>query len=156
LKFPDKLIINAIDADTDSEISGVAFVLWLKAEKKNDYFVGPVITNSQGQAMFTRSACERSIARAQEMFLMDYTGDLNSCKPTADLQLHPPANISAMISQYEGAPSFWGNAFDDPQELFRELRTVRNSLFEPFQLAVKEADILERPTVSCLLRRIIK
>jgi hypothetical protein len=153
LKFPDKVTVTAFDSGTGREIAEVAFVLWLKAQKKNDYFVGPIITDRHGQAIFTRDACERSIARAQEMFIMDYAGDLLSCKPTADLRLHTPENISTMINQYEAVPSFWGGAFDNPQELFRALRSVRNSLFEPFHLAVEENDILEHPAVSCFLRR---
>jgi hypothetical protein len=153
LNFPDKVTVTAIDAETGSEIAGVAFVLWLKARRKNDYFVGPAITELHGQAEFTRDACERSIVRAQEMFLMDYTGDLASCGPTAELQLHPPERIAGMIRQYEAMPQFWGIAFDNPQELFRDLRRARNSLFEPFQLVVEERNILQRPAVTCFLRR---
>jgi len=137
LNFPDKVTVTAIDAETGSEIAGVAFVLWLKARRKNDYFVGPAITELHGQAEFTR----------------DYTGDLASCGPTAELQLHPPERIAGMIRQYEAMPQFWGIAFDNPQELFRDLRRARNSLFEPFQLVVEERNILQRPAVTCFLRR---
>jgi hypothetical protein len=153
LNFPDEVTITAFDLDTRCEISGVAFVLVLRAQKKNDYFIGPIITDRRGQATLTKDACERAIARAQEMFVMDYVGDLLSCMPVADLRLHSPENIATMISQYEAAPKFWGSAFDNPQELFSTLRSVRNSLFEPFHLAVAEDDILKRPAVSCFLRR---
>ncbi len=153
MNFPDKVTVTAFDLDAGCEIPEVAFVLVLRAQDKNDYFVGPIITDRRGRAIFSKEACERAILRAQEMFVMDYAGDLLSCKPVADLRLHSPQNIAAMISQYEAAPEFWGSAFDNPQELFAALRSVRNSLFEPFHMAVGQDDILGRPAVSCFLRR---
>jgi hypothetical protein len=153
LKFPDKVTLTAFDVETGREVPEVAFVLVLRSRQKNDYFVGPIITDRCGKASFTRGACERAIARAQEMFVMDYSGDLLSCKPMADLRLHSPESIATMISQYETAPTFWGGAFDDPQELFPALRSARNALFEPLHLTLAENDILVHPEVVCSLRR---
>ena len=153
MKFPDKLTLIALDAETGREVPEVAFVLVLTARQKNDYFVGPIITDRYGKASFTRGACERAIARAREMFVMDYVGDLLSCSQVADLRLHSPENIATMISQYETAPTFWGRAFDDPKEMFPALRSVRNALFEPLHLTLEEKDILERPELVCFLRR---
>lgn len=153
MRFPDKLTVTAFDADTRCAIPEVAFVLVLKARHKNDYSVGPIVTDASGQASFTTCACERAIARAQDMFVMDYEGDLLSCKPAADLRLHSPESIARMIRQYEAAPAFWGSAFDDPQELFPALRRARNSLFEPLNLTVEENEILAHPGVGCFLKK---
>jgi hypothetical protein len=153
LKFPDRLTISALDAETRREVPEVAFVLVLRARQKNDYFVGPVITDRFGKAVLSRGACERAIARAQEMFVMDYARDLLSCKPMADLRLHSPQGIATMISQYEAAPDFWGKAFDDPQEVFPALRSAANALFEPLHLTLEENNILDHPEVVCFLRR---
>lgn len=153
MKFPEQVTLTAFDVETGREIPEIAFVLVLRARQKNDYFVGPVITDRSGKASFTRGACERAIARAQEMFVMDYAGDLLSCKPVADLRLHSPENIATMISQYETAPNFWGKAFDDPQSMFPALQSARNALFEPLNLTLQENDIIEHPEVLCFLKR---
>lgn len=153
LKFPDKVAITAIDSDTGKAVPTVALVLALRPRRKNDYCVGPIITDESGHSEFTRGACERTIDRAKEMFVMDYAGDLESCIPEVDIRLHPPDNIAGMISQYEAAPDFWGCAFDNPQELFSALRLAENSYFEPFHLAVTECKLLDTPEILCCLTR---
>ena len=142
-----------IDSDTGKAIPNVALVLVLRARKKNDYSVGPIITDEFGRSEFGTEACERAIERAQKMFVMDYVGDLESCNSEAEIRLHPPENIARMISQYLAAPGFWGNAFDNPRELFSALRSIRNSHFEPFHLTVTERELLDHPEILCCLKR---
>lgn len=106
MRFPHKVVITAIDSDTGCAIPEVAFVLALRAQEKNDYFVGPFITDRDGRAEFTKEVCEKEIERTKQMFIMDYAGDLASCGTNAELRLQPPANIAGMISQYEVEPAF--------------------------------------------------
>jgi len=151
--FPDTLVVQAIDVDTGSPVANVALVLMLRAPKKNDYRVGPVITDDAGHAKFTRAQCERTIARAQEMFVMDYFGDLSSCAPTAQVRVHFPEHVTRMIEQYDKSPQFWGRAFDDAPALFRGLRTVRNADFESAQVTFRDSEIAARPEISIMLKR---
>ena len=153
MKFPDALTVTAIDLATGEPVPQVALLLELNAERKNNYSVGPAITDNNGQVRFTRAACENAIAKAQEMFVMDYAGDLRSCGPAAEIRLHSPESIATMIHNYENSPKFWGSGFDAPEELFEGLRKARNSLFEPPTFAIREDDILERPAVNLYLRK---
>lgn len=152
--FPDILTVEVIERGTTSPVADIALVLVLKASQKNDYYVGPIITNRDGRAEFTRTVCEQAIARAQEMFIMDYTGDLSSCKPTADLRTHRPEQIARMIQQYEASPQFWGRAFDNAPALFRRLKSVKNADFESTQLTLKDVDIVARPEISIAVQKI--
>jgi hypothetical protein len=102
--FPETLTVNAIDSATGEPIAGVALLLKLRAQQKNNYSIGPVFTDRNGQATFTRIACESGIARDQQMFVMDYSGDLLSCGPEAEVQLHDPESIARMIHNYEQSP----------------------------------------------------
>ena len=151
--FPETLTITAIDSATGQPIAAVALLLELRARRKNNYSVGPVITDHNGNASFTKGACENGIARDQQMFVMDYSGDLLSCGPEAVIQLHNPESIARMIHNYEQFPKFWGNRFDDPEHFFAELGNTRNATYEPSNLTVREKDILERPAVSFYRRR---
>jgi hypothetical protein len=151
--FPDSLNVIVVDISTGHPLPAVALVLELKAQKKNNYLVGPIITDNEGEARFTRRACEDAIANAQKMFVMDYSGDLSSCGKIAEIRLHAPEYIRQMIDQYEAHPEFWGSGFDSPEELFAELRSVRNSLFEPAALKITEIEIAENHAIRFLLRR---
>ena len=151
--FPDSLTVTAIDISTGRPLSEIALVLELKAQRKNNYFIGPIITDDEGDARFTRRGCEDAIAKAQNMFVMDYSGDLSSCSQIAEIRLHTPEHIAAMIDNYENSPEFWGSAFDSPKELFAGLRSVKNSSFEPSTLKVTESEIAENHAIRFLLRR---
>jgi hypothetical protein len=145
MRFPEKLTVFAQDPDTRLPVKGVAIVLVLFAKRKNDYYVGPLVTDEKGQVEFTRADCEFAIRRAQEMFLMDYHGDLESCRPVIEVSLHPPERIEGMRRQYESAPDFWGRGFRDPKNLFANLQQARNSEFEPTKITATEEQILSNP-----------
>lgn len=80
MRFPDTLAVVAQDTRTGLPVRDVAIVLVLFANQKNNYSVGPLISNVGGEVSFTRAECEFAIQRAQEMFIMDYQGDLESCR----------------------------------------------------------------------------
>jgi len=154
--FPEVLTVRVVEAESQLPVPEVALILVLKALRKNDYYVGPIITGREGRAEFTRALCERTILRAQEMFVMDYAGDLSSCGPIADLSLHRPDHIARMIQQYDAAPQFWGRAFEDARTLFRRLRSVENARFESAHVKLQDSEIVKRPELSMALKRVVQ
>jgi hypothetical protein len=145
MRFPDKLTVVARDHDTGLPAKDIAIVLVLFATRKNNYSVGPLISNENGQVDFTHSECEFAIKRAQEMFLMDYSGDLESCRPVIEVSLHPPERVEGMRLQYESAPDFWGRGFHDPKRLFTELQKVKNADYEPAKITATEEQLIANP-----------
>jgi hypothetical protein len=143
MRFPDKLTVLARDRDTRLPAKGVAILLVLFAARKNDYSVGPLITNENGQVEFTRAECESAIKQAQEAFVMDYHGDLESCRPLIEVRLHLPEYIEKMLQNYKTFPEFWGQGF--PKSLFTDLRMVRNADFESAIITATEEQILTNP-----------
>ncbi len=148
MRFPNTLTVVARDRKTGLPAEGVAIVLTLFAEQKNDYTVGPVISNGSGEARFTRADCEFAIKRAQEMFIMDYRGDLAACRPFVEVSLHPPEQLKQMLQQYETSPDFWGRGFRDPSNLFAELLKVKNADYELARIRATEAQLLTDPRVE--------
>ena len=148
MKFPDTLTIVARNRDTGLPAEGLAIVLVLFAERKNNYTVGPLISNSSGEVNFTRAECEFAIKRAQEMFIMDYHGDLESCRPMIEVSLHPPEHIKRMRQQYEASPDFWGRGFQDPKRLFTDLQKVKNADYELTRITATEAQLLTNPQLE--------
>ncbi len=142
MEFPSLLTVKAISATDKLPIPRVAIVLELIAKIRNNYPVGPSITDGAGIVRFSRDDCHKSIKKSQAMFIMDYSGDLRDCAPRLVVRLLPPDNIAKMIKNFEQAPEFWGQSFDNPVELFAQLRTVRNAEFEVARMDVPEHRIL--------------
>jgi hypothetical protein len=111
MNFPDSLIVLVLDKNTNAPVKGAAIVLELFASRKNNYVVGPAISDLSGQVRFTREECERSIKADQEMFIMDYMGTLADCRPVVEVRLHSPAHLAKMLEQHQAAPRFWGRDF---------------------------------------------
>lgn len=152
MKIPDILNITVVDEGSEP-VPNVAIVLVLFASIKNDYYVGPVITDHEGSVRITRADCQDAITRAQHMFLMDYAGTLESCRGTLEVRLHPPQQIETMIQQYKRSPDFWGRAFREPASLFTTLENVTNSRYRPASVAVTEQQILANPNIILQLTR---
>lgn len=153
MRLPDKLTVTARNRATGAPANGVAIVLVLFASRKNDYSVGPLIANEDGQVEFTRAECEAAIKRAQEMFVMDYSGDLASCRPFIEVRLHSPEQINTMLQQYRQSPDFWGKGFADPKRLFADLENVKNADYEQTRISATEEELrtsarLELPLIK--------
>lgn len=151
MEFPDAVTLIAKDRDSGLPAENVAIVLILFAAKKNNYTVGPMISNGRGEVRFTRNDCEFSIKRAQEMFVMDYYGDLRSCRPVVEFSLHPPERLDKMQRRYREAPDIWGRGFRDPERLFRQLSTVRNADYEPAVVRARQEQLLANPVLELAL-----
>jgi hypothetical protein len=152
MRFPDVFSMRVTEGRTKQVVANVAFVLILKG-LKNDYYIGPTITDYSGVCSFTRHGCEEAISFAQSMFIMDYSGTLPDCKPVAELRLHSPEHISNMLKQFKMNPEFWGQPFENPQEYFRALGKAENDAFEPFHTFISDDEMLARPSMEVQLTR---
>ena len=153
MKFPDSLSVRVLDRLTRAPVEGLAIVLELFALRKNNYIVGPAISDQAGEVQFTREECKRTIKSDQEMFIMDYEGDLEDCRPNLEVRLHAPEHINAMVRQYKSSPQFWGRRFQDAVRLFAALEKVKNDAFEPARIIANEVELLKAPQVLLLVRR---
>jgi hypothetical protein len=148
MRFSDKLTVTALDRDTRIPAKNVAILLVLFAARKNDYCVGPLITDEKGQVHFTRKDCEFAIERAKKMFLMDYQGGLEDCRPFVEVRLHRPESIQTMLRNYTKNRIFWGGGFQDPERLFAGLEKVTNADYEPASLRVSEEQVLNNQEIE--------
>jgi hypothetical protein len=120
MRFPDRLLVTARDRGSGLPVTNVALMMTLFAERKNDYSVGPQITDQYGEVRFTKADCEFAINQAKEMFVMDYHSSLKQCRPYIEVRLHSRERVSGMIKQYRGSPDFWGLAFREPERLMQQ------------------------------------
>jgi hypothetical protein len=126
-------------------------ILPIELPRKNNYSVGPVITDEEGE--FALDDCNFAITRAQKIFAMGYHSTLAECLPVVEVSLHPAEKVNGMIHQYRSAPYFWGMGFRDPEGLMNALQEARNEEYEPALLTTTEAEILSNPRVELLISR---
>jgi hypothetical protein len=153
MNFPETLTVTILEQNTNLPIEELAVVLELFATRKNNYIIGPFVSDSLGQVKFTRDECKRSIKADKEMFLMDYIDDLEECKQCLDVRLHSPEHIAAMLQQYQASPTFWGKRFQNATQLFNTLAHVKNGSFEPANIHIRNADMLANPNVTMRISR---
>jgi hypothetical protein len=154
MRFPDQLTVVASDRRTGAPVANVALLLRLFAARKNDYGVGPLISDEKGEAVFARVECEFAIRRSKEMFLMDYHDNLEDCRPFIEINLHPAELVERMIQQYRDAPTFWGPGFRDPERLFAALQGVKNVEYESASIKLSEEQVLSNPRIELLLTKV--
>ena len=152
MNFPESLTVFVRDRESGQPIFSVALILTLFATRKNNYSM-IVLTDGAGGAKFTRTDCEFKIHSCQRMFLMDYAGTLEECRPYVEVALHLPERVARMIQQYKSAPEFWGRGFRDPEALMRALEIARNAEYEPNAITLTEAQILENAKAELWLSK---
>ena len=153
MQFPETVTVVVVDARSGAPVGGVAIMLRLFARRKNDYHVGPAISDGEGIVRITREDRRRAIRSAREMFLMDYWGGLEDCAPRVEIALHDPKHVAGMLDQYADAPSFWGHGFVNPAELFARLAFVRNAEYESARVQVDESRLAVDARVESPLTR---
>jgi hypothetical protein len=154
MKYPERVRVITRDRETGLMVGPVALVLTLFAARKNDYRVGPVITDDNRRAEFSREECEFSIRRAKEMFLMDYYSSVEERHAFIEVELYQAELVGGMIRQYRAAPEFWGLAFfRSPEQLFAELAHVKNGEYNQAKMRATEKEILANPVLELLLSK---
>lgn len=156
MKFPKILTVLVTDNSNNQPVEAIAVILELFATRKNNYIIGPRISDVFGIVQFTFDECVRIIKADQEMFAMDYADDMENCRSYLEIRTHLPAHIAQMIQQYERSPAFWGRRYIDAPSLFKKLHNVSNEGFDPAAIRLGEEQILEYPNVALpLTRRIV-
>lgn len=82
MKFPKQLIITLRSKINLEPLPNKALFLVIKPPRKNDYDVGPRLTDSIGQAIFTEDEVQNTIEWTQQQWIMDYAGKYEDCSST--------------------------------------------------------------------------
>jgi len=71
--------IKLIFKDVGGSVQRLIVFLVLYSKAKNDFTIGPLVTDMEGEIILTRTAVDKEIALNKEEFPMDYDGDLSDC-----------------------------------------------------------------------------
>jgi hypothetical protein len=97
--------VIASNKDNGQLLSGMAIMIKLKMKLKNNYNIGPKITNESGFVVFTRTEIEEEIEATRKGSPMDYFGGLECCKSVEAIVMGHEA-----IQRLVKAREIWGAA----------------------------------------------
>jgi uncharacterized protein (UPF0371 family) len=64
-------------------VKDLSITLVLRVKIKNDYYIGPIVSNDKGIIEVTPQQLELAIKQAQSDYIMDYAANLDECKEVA-------------------------------------------------------------------------
>lgn len=97
MKFPEEVTFRIIDNKTKKPLSNIAISLILYAHNKNDYYVGPKITDNEGFVGFERIDCIKEIENSKKFYLMDYVSTLDECLQKVAIKVKPREEIDFAV-----------------------------------------------------------
>lgn len=97
LHFPKELVIRVIDEVTGLSVSDIAITLTLYAARKNNYDLGPALSDATGTIVIARAWVEKAIFGIKSFFLMDYDSTMQQCYSHITLRVDSPEDIRKAI-----------------------------------------------------------
>jgi hypothetical protein len=153
LQFPDRLIVRLVEEDTGRPAPNIAITLTLYARKKNDYHLGPSLSDSSGTIAIDRGWVKRSVEEIKGFFLMDYYSTMEDCYPYVSVKVMSTDDIRRAIAAME----LYGEV---TQELgvahsISDLSNASNCKYEPetMRLNMDNPNEAEREILIKLRRR---
>ena len=81
IHFPNNLRIIIRDESYKEPIARIAVTLVVFSKRRNDYYLGLPLSDSQGIIEVTKVWVENAIGFLRNLFIMDYSSTLEECSP---------------------------------------------------------------------------
>jgi hypothetical protein len=79
VKWPERSTLKFIDSSAKEPIANLLFFVEVLTRQRNDFSLGPLITDSEGRAILTRDQIRKAIDDSARDFPMDYSGAISDC-----------------------------------------------------------------------------
>jgi hypothetical protein len=97
LFLPDKVTLRLVDpTGTPIPISHVLFRIHVFSNTKNDFLLGPFVTDVDGVATITKAHLLAEVAASYDSGLMDYDR-IDECKPDVEIAPMEPSDIDRAL-----------------------------------------------------------
>lgn len=117
--FTEKIHVRIVKALELSPVSGAPVILSLQMKQKNNYIVGPKISDQHGIVVFDRDEIGKWIQLEQKHFPMDYADIVDNCG-SLQVEVLGQSEVGQLIQ----ARDMWGAAIPD----FKLSDRLRNEL----------------------------
>lgn len=119
--FPHRATVQLVDPGGKSiHVGGALVLVRLFATQKNDYELGPFVTDEQGAVTIDRAACERFVVAEQDSGLMDYAG-IGACSADVEIRLASPEEIARAATSRR---TVWRELLRGEREIFGSMESL--------------------------------
>ncbi len=153
MNFPEIVKFTFVDSNTKQSIKNIAASLILYAYKKNDYYVGPKISDKNGNIYFTKDDCLKEIKSSQKFYIMDYSSNLEECLNKVSIKIKDFKELKLGINKMRQLRNIYQNYWDCSEEHLNALERVDNAKYINKIYDFSEDQLLENKIIQIELER---
>ncbi|MFH1318477.1 MAG: hypothetical protein ABIH71_05630 [Candidatus Omnitrophota bacterium] len=129
MKYPEYITFKLVDKVTKAPVSNIAVSLILYAHRKNNYYVGPKITNNEGLVILKKEECLKEIKSSKEFYLMDYFSTLEQCLAKVSIEIDSIEQIEIGLKKTREFRDIYKDYWDCSEEYLKTLEKVDNDKY---------------------------
>jgi len=135
--FPEKFKVRVIEKDNGTPISNVAISITLFANRKNNYHFVPPISSHEGIIEFTKDWLGEEILKEQKLFIMDYSSNLEDCKPMIEINVMKSEKLENVVRGMETFAGYFKYTKND----IDQIRNVDNRKYKPISVQCNVSEL---------------
>lgn len=148
MNLPEQITFRLIDKKTKRPIGNIAISLILYAHKKNDYYVGPKVSNDEGIINFKREECIKEIENSKRFYLMDYLSTLEECLPKISIKVKTKKELEFATKNMRQLRDIYQDYWDCSEEYLESLDQADNSKYVSKTYDFPESDIRQNKIIE--------
>lgn len=152
MNFPEKVTFRLINNNTQRPVSNIAVSLILYAHKKNNYYVGPKISDSEGLLSFENKDCIKEINSSKSFYLMDYVSSLEECLPKVSIKIKPRKEIEFAVENMRRLRDIYQKYWDCSEEYLSVLNSADNDKYIDKVYNLSESKLWQNKVIDIELK----
>jgi hypothetical protein len=153
MRLPEKVTIRIIDRKAKNPVTNIAVSLVLYAHKKNDYYVGPRISDREGLIIFERDDCIKEIDNSKKFYLMDYASTMEQCLPKISVKIKPKGELENAVKKMRQLRDVYQDYWDCSEEYLKSLEYADNNKYVAKTYDFLESDLWQNKIIQIELER---
>ncbi len=150
MDFPEKFDVVFIDKMTKRPLHDIFAWLIVHAKEKNDYEVGPYISDADGQISIFRTDILTEIEKSKSFYLMDYKSNIEDCLNRITIEVPSREKVVAFLENYEKNFDVYKGWWEYSPDLMGRIKISQN-VKESFSGANVSIDLTKILTNECLV-----
>jgi len=142
MNWPNNIQLKFTSKKEKSTTKKVLFHVRIMSSKKNDYSMGPFVSNKSGKFMIEKNEIKKSIRESKNKFPMDYASNLEECTGI-EIQVD---SIKTINSRLEKIERFYPEKASDLRRKMK--RNIENNRVKDTKKKVSASELSEVVIVS--------
>lgn len=152
MNFPSKLSIEFVDVQSSHPIKNLVIFFTLFAKEKNNYTIGPFLSNKEGRCIIVRDKVKQDIKSSQSMYVMDYKSQLEECKDEFTVHIASIQQIKFFLEDYKKYQEVYKKYWNYSEDFLSEVKSNTNSIYKEQEFLVDLSN-LEKKSLIFRIRK---